>query len=64
MVTLEEIVTKKNIKKNKLTENDLTRSYSLIKDDLIKLKKDLGEAYRLARQRAKKQVENKLSQTR
>ena len=64
MVTLEEIVTKKNIKKNKLTENDLTRSYSLIKDDLIKLKKDLGEAYRLARQQAKKQVENKLSQTR
>jgi hypothetical protein len=64
MVTLEEIVTKKNIKKNKLTENDLTRSYSLIKDDLIKLKKDLGEACRLARQQAKKQVENKLSQTR
>lgn len=48
----------------KLAENDLTRSYSLIKDDLIKLKKDLGEAYRLARQQAKKQVENKLNQTR
>ncbi len=54
---------KKNIKKMKLAENDLTHSYSLIKNDLIKLKKDLGEAYRLAREQAKKQVENKLNQS-
>ena len=47
----------------KLAENDLTHSYSLIKNDLIKLKKDLGEAYRLAREQAKKQVENKLNQS-
>jgi hypothetical protein len=56
-------VAKKNIKKMKLAENDLTHSYSLIKNDLIKLKKDLGEAYRLAREQAKKQVENKLNQS-
>jgi hypothetical protein len=61
---LEENVAKKNIKKMKLAENDLTHSYSLIKNDLIKLKKDLGEAYRLAREQAKKQVENKLNQSR
>ena len=54
---------KKNIKRMKLAENDLTHSYSLIKNDLIKLKKDLGEAYRLAREQAKKQVENKLNQS-
>ncbi len=47
----------------KIAQNELTHSYSLIKDDLIKLKKDLGEAYRLARKEAKKQVEIKLNQT-
>jgi len=60
---LEENVAKKNIRKMKIAQNDLTHSYSLIKDDLIKLKKDLGEAYRLARKEAKKQVEIKLNQT-
>ena len=54
---------KKNIRKMKIAQNELTHSYSLIKDDLIKLKKDLGEAYRLARKEAKKQVEIKLNQT-
>jgi len=56
-------VAKKNIRKMKIAQNELTHSYSLIKDDLIKLKKDLGEAYRLARKEAKKQVEIKLNQT-
>jgi hypothetical protein len=60
---LEETVAKKNIRKMKIAQNELTHSYSLIKDDLIKLKKDLGEAYRLARKEAKKQVEIKLNQT-
>jgi len=56
-------VAKKNLKKMKSSDFDLTHSYSLIKDDLVKLKKDLSDAYRLAREQAKKQIEIKLDKS-
>jgi hypothetical protein len=56
-------MTKKNQKKIRFQESDLTHSYTIIKDDLLKLKKDLSDAYRIAREKTKKQVEIKLNQS-
>ncbi len=48
-------------KENKMEQN-VSHSYSIIKNDLIKLKKDLKEAYSSAKEEAKKQIEYKLNQ--
>jgi hypothetical protein len=54
---------KKLDKRNQTLEAELNHSYSIIKNDLLKLKKDIRNAYLSARNQAKKQIQNKLDKT-
>jgi|GEM_PF-3306469 hypothetical protein len=53
---------KKNQRKENKMEQNVSRSYSIIKNDLIKLRKDIKDAYSAAKEEAKKQIEFKLNQ--